>query len=167
MITKEEEKIDTSCKKFKKVQKSNYPKYLKLDKWLEKESNIFEEETKGTNYNYLRYKRGQLIKVDFGINIGTEISHTHYAIILNSDDTTHTDNITVLPLTSKKGYKRINLGNIVMDNNKATKYQNKTFGIITQIKTISKKRILLNDKKIICDKSTMDQIERAINDYLK
>lgn len=34
-----------------------------------------------------------------------------------------------------------------MDNNKATKYQNKTFGIITQIKTISKKRILLNDKK--------------------
>lgn len=166
MITKKEEKIDVACEKFKKVQKSNYPKYLKLDEWLEKESNIFEDETEETSYNYLKYKRGQLIKVDFGINIGTEISHTHFAIVLNSDDTTHTDNITVLPLTSKKGYKRINLGNIVMDNNKVTKYQNKTFGIITQIKTISKKRILLNDKKIICDKNIMSQIQKAINDYL-
>lgn len=167
MITKEEEKIDTACKKFKIVQKSNYPKYLKLDEWLEKESNIFEDETKGTSYNYLKYKRVQLIKVDFGINIGTEISHTHYAIVLNSDDTIRNDNITVLPLTSKSGYKRINLGNIVMDNNKAIKYQNKTYGIITQIKTISKKRVLLNSKKTICDKFTMDKIQNALNDYLK
>lgn len=167
MITKEEEKIDTACKKFKIVQKSNYPKYLKLDEWLEKESNIFEDETKGTSYNYLKYKRGQLINVDFGINIGTEISHTHYAIVLNSDDTIRNDNITVLPLTSKSGYKRINLGNIVMDNNKAIKYQNKTYGIITQIKTISKKRVLLNSKKTICDKFTMDKIQNALNDYLK
>ena len=62
---------------------------------------------------YLRYDYGQIIKVDFGINIGTELSHTHFAIVLNQDDTIKTDNITVLPLTSKNGYKRINLGNLI------------------------------------------------------
>lgn len=46
MITKKEEKIDVACKKFKKVQKSNYPKYLKLDEWLEKESNILKMKQK-------------------------------------------------------------------------------------------------------------------------
>lgn len=81
-----------------------------------------------------------MIKVDFGVNVGTELSHTHFAIVLNDDDTIKTDNLTVLPLTSKNGYKRIYLGDIVGSNNNSLKYQNITYGMITQIKTISKKK---------------------------
>ena len=78
----------------------------------------------------MKYKRGQVIKVDFGVNIGSELSHTHFAIVLNSDDSTKNDNITVLPLTSKKGYKRINLGSLIKDIT-SSKYDNNTYGIVT------------------------------------
>lgn len=156
-------RIDNACKIFKKVNESNHPKFAKLDYWLEKESYIFDKETQNIQNQYLKYKRGQIIKIDFGVNIGTELSHTHFAIVLNDDDTISTDNITVLPLTSKKGYKRINLGHLI----KSEKYQNNiTYGIITQIKTISKQRILLNNKKIFCDKELLKKINLAIKNYI-
>lgn len=163
---KTENKIDIACDTFKKVHKSKITKFNKLDEWLEKESNFFDNEVKKTKIKYLRYIKGQIIKVDFGVNIGTELSHTHFAIVLNDDDTILTDNVTVLPLTSKNGYKRIYLGDLVSKKNTSSKYQNNSYGIVTQIKTISKKRILLNDKKYICDDKTMAKIKKAINEYI-
>lgn len=159
-------KIDKACETFKLVKNSNITKFNKLDDWLIKESNIFLDKTKPKCTNYLRYKKGQLIKVDFGVNVGTELSHTHFAIVLNDDDTIKTDNLTVLPLTSKNGYKRIYLGDIVGSNNNSLKYQNITYGMITQIKTISKKRILLNNTKYVCNNTTMKKIKKAIIDYI-
>jgi len=159
-------KIDNACMKYKNIQKSGKIKFSKLDEWLEKESDIFEDEIKNKNGIFLRYKRGQLIKVDFGVNVGTEYSHTHFAIVLNSDDTKYTDNITVLPLTSKKGYKRVYLGDTVSNAFSSNKYKNSTYGVLTQIKTISKKRILLNNTKYICDEDTLKIIDEAIINYL-
>ena len=37
-------KIDIACNNFKKVHISGDPKFNKLDEWLEKESNIFQNE---------------------------------------------------------------------------------------------------------------------------
>lgn len=99
MNTKEliQDKIDSACINFKKVKNSDIDKFNKLDIWLEKESSIFNNETKHTKViKYPNFKRGQIIKVDFGINIGSELSHTHFAIVLNDDDTNLNDNITVL-----------------------------------------------------------------------
>ena len=166
MIETKIDKISTACDTFKKVYHTRKQKFKKLDEWLEKESNEFYDETKNKKLSYLKYSYGQIVKIDFGVNIGTELSHTHFAIVLNSDDTIRTDNITVLPLTSKKGYKRINLGETIKHIKTSTKYQTNTFGMITQIKTVSKKRILLNDRKYICDKETMEKINSALADYL-
>ena len=163
--TKEKNKIDIACNRFKIIKQSQTKKFQKLDVWLDKESNIFYNETQKAEKLYLRYDYGQIIKVDFGINIGTELSHTHFAIVLNQDDTIKTDNITVLPLTSKNGYKRINLGNLINNITSSNKYQNTTYGIITQIKTISKERILMNKKKEICDKNRMDIIKSKLKNY--
>lgn len=163
---KTKDKIDIAANTFKKVIKSGVSKFNKLDDWLEKESCIFGNEVKNTKTKYFRYVKGQIIKIDFGVNIGTELSHTHYAVVLNNDDTIMTDNITVLPLTSKNGYKRVYLGNLISDKTKSLKYQNNSYGIITQIKTISKKRILLNNKKYLCDKGTILKINNAINEYI-
>ena len=150
--TKESNKIDIACNRFKIIQQSQTKKFQKLDIWLDRESNIFYNETKETRKLYLRYDYGQIIKVDFGINIGTELSHTHF--------------ITILPLTSKNGYKRINLGNLINSITSSNKYQNTTYGIITQIKTISKERILINKKKEICDKKRMEIIRCKLKNYL-
>ena len=54
------------------------------------------------------------------------------------------DNITVLPLTSKEGYKRLYIGNIL----KATfKNENNSYALIAQVTTISKKKIINENNK--------------------
>lgn len=77
-----------------------------------------------------------------------------------------TDNITVVPLTSKAGYRRINLGNLVSQKYSSSKYKNNSFAIITQIKTISKKRVLENNNKIMCSENVLSKLDKAIKSYL-
>ena len=75
-------------KNFEKVH-STFPKNNKfrfLPNWLEKESNLFLSETQNTSKSYNVLKRGSLIFVDFGINIGSELSNRHWAVVLNKND---------------------------------------------------------------------------------
>lgn len=161
------DKIDDACKKFKQVRKSKIKKFNKLDDWLNKEATIFINETKLAKKKFPNFKRGEIIKVDFGVNIGTELSHTHFAIVLNNDDTNSNDNITVLPISSKNGYKRIALGKILKEAIPNTqKYNQYCYGIITQIKTISKKRIFKDKIKYICNSEILNKIDKCIINYL-
>lgn len=166
MNTETENKIDIACENFKEVKGSSKIKFSKLDKWLLKESQEFKNETENIKSLYFKYKRGQVLKIDFGVNIGTELSHTHFGIVLNDDDTRLTDNITVVPLTSKAGYRRVNLGKLVSQEYSSSKYKNDSFAIITQIKTVSKKRVLENDNKIICSENILSKLDNAIKNYL-
>ena len=163
------DKIDVACNNFKEVYHSDNPKFSKLDEWLEKESNVFVEEiTPAIHRNtYFKYQRGQILKIDFGVNIGSELSHTHFAIVLNDDDNILADNITVLPISSKKGYKRVPLGNILNNMySKNSKYScNNSYAMLTQIKTVSKKRILPNSKNYICDKNILNELNKEIRKY--
>ncbi|WP_182438506.1 type II toxin-antitoxin system PemK/MazF family toxin [Lactiplantibacillus plantarum] len=59
--------------------------------------------------NYIPYARGTIVYVDFGLNIGAELSGPHYAIILNKTDNTASSKVTVAPLTSKTGKYNIEL----------------------------------------------------------
>ena len=105
------------------------------------------------------FKRGDVIKTDFGVNVGSELSNIHFAIVLNSDDNTSVDNITVLPLTSKPGYKRLYLGNLLnmfKNNNK------NTYALITQITTISKKKIIKSNIKFRYNAEIMEIINKEI-----
>lgn len=161
------DKIDKACERYKKVQTNGISKFVKLDEWLDKESSIFESEVLKRNLIYSKFKRGEIIKVDFGINIGSELSHTHFAIVLNSDDTFYNDNITVMPITSKKGYKRIPLGRILKSAMpKTEKYKLECYGYLTQIKTISKRRIFKTNFKYVCDNHTLDMIDKYIKEFL-
>ncbi len=156
-------KIDTACNTFKKVQKSGYPKFNKLDEWLEKESNIFQNELISTKKTFKKLTRGQVIKVDFGINIGSEICYTHFAIVLNKNDSIYSDSITILPITSKYEKNRVNLGKLlhkVYPNSK--KYNLTCYANLTQIRTISKTRIFQDKKNYICSNDILDKIDKKI-----
>lgn len=50
---------------------------------------------------YDQYKPGTLLFVDFGVNVGSEFSKPHFAIVLDKNDNKRNGNITVVPLTSK------------------------------------------------------------------
>lgn len=160
------EKIDKSCKNYKYIYNTHNNKFIKIGNWLEKESSIFKNEADNIKYKKPNFKRGQIIKVDFEINVGSELSNTHFAIVLNGDDNTNVDNITVLPLTSKKGYKRLNIGYILKNYDKNEKYNCESYALITQITTISKKRIFNDNIKLFCNKETMDKITINTIKYL-
>ena len=159
------EKIDESCTNYKNTYKTYHFKFLKLGDWLQKESTIFQKEANNSRDNKPKFKRGEIIKVDFGINIGSELSNTHFAIVLNNDDNTSVDNITVIPLTSKNGYKRLYLGNILecIDKNR---YNKKTYALITQITTISKKKVFHNNIKYYCNSNLLELIDKEIIKFL-
>ena len=159
------EKIENSCINYKEAHNSKHIKFSKLGNWLEKESSIFKNEAHNKVSNKPNFKRGEIIKVDFGINMGSELSNTHFAIVLNSDDNNSVDNITVLPLTSKKGYKRLDLGNILEPFN-SNRYNKKTYALITQITTISKKKIFNDNIKCYCDSKHLELIDKEITKFL-
>ena len=164
--TKEKDLIDVACTRYKEVKNSGATKFNTLDSWLDKESTIFKKETKkNNNINHKIFKRGQIIKVDFGINLGAEICYTHFAIVLTKQDSINSDNLTVVPITSKIGKynKRLNLGKILMiiyPNSK--KYNLTCYVNVSQIKTISKSRIFMEKKCFVCNDEILDKIDDAI-----
>ena len=171
MVTIKEkiDKIDIACINYKLVRDSKIKKFRKLDYWLEKESTIFKNEIKNAKQVYKRYKRGQILKIDFGIGIGSELSHTHFGTVINDDYTSMNDNITIIPISSKKGYKGLSLGKILLNMYPInSKYNLNCYAIITQITTISKVRVLPNNKKYICSKEILEKLDsEIINNFTK
>ena len=51
---------------------------------------------------YKRYARGRIVKVKFGVNVGSEFSGDHFAIVVSKGDTMMSSTLHVIPLTSKK-----------------------------------------------------------------
>lgn len=92
--------IDEAGHRFMEVRNTGIPKFKKLDNWLKKEANIFWNENKKKK-KYPTFKQGAIIKVDFGINIGSEMCHTHFAIVMNEYDNEKKETITVIPISSK------------------------------------------------------------------
>ena len=62
---------------------------------------------------FKKYFRGQIIRVNFGVNIGSEFSGEHYAIVISKDDTIMNPVVHVVPLTSKFHKDNIKIGNIL------------------------------------------------------
>ncbi len=169
VLEKQENKFENAMKNFRILRETENEKFSTIDNWLEKESNLFLQETKRKkNCKYKHFKRGTLIKVDFGVNLGSELCFTHFAIVLSNNDNIKQDSITVLPLTSKPGVGRLQLGDIIKKElvkniknktekrelseleiknllslmNKYKKYKNLSYAFISQITTISKSRII-------------------------
>ena len=66
-----------------------------------------------------KYKRGDIVSVNFGFNVGSEHGGLHYAIVLDNDNKQSSPVITVVPLSSgdeKSTYERdVFLGNELYD----------------------------------------------------
>ena len=165
--TVSDKRIDFACENFKKVRNSGSEKFKQLDIWLKKESNIFNNELAHTPSKFMKYKKGTIVKVDFGINIGCELSNKHFAIVMDNDDNFYKETVSVIPLTSKGGNNKVDLGSLIFDEfinklNKEidlvtddedikelkeliieySKYKKLTYANISQFRCISKNRIL-------------------------
>lgn len=82
----------------------------------ESEALLYEVNVKPTRFK--RYSRGQIVKVKFGVNIGSEFSGDHYAIVISKQDTMLNPVLHVIPLASKKHNYNIELDNLLYNEEK-------------------------------------------------
>lgn len=115
-----DQRIDKSAKIFKSIcnPSSHHfnQKFKYLPNWLDNTSFYYQKEAKQQLPNrYYYYKRGTVIRVNFGTNLGSEFSNIHFAIVLDKKDSPNKRTLTVLPLTSKQSSNRFSLGKEVFN----------------------------------------------------
>ena len=74
----------------------------KLSYWLEDWSTFLDFESRFSPSSLRRYKRGEIIKVHLGYNIGSEEGGLHYCVVVEKNNSKNSPVITVVPLTSVK-----------------------------------------------------------------
>ncbi len=119
-------KLDKAYLNYREIIDKHLPyKFSYLDEWLLKESKLLHKEAvelennelsseKNLDGKYRVYARGTIIKADFGVNIGAEMSQVHFAIVLNKFDNKKNNVLTVVPLTSKSNKFNLDLGPLVI-----------------------------------------------------
>ena len=117
---KERIRLDKSYINYHDIIEKKLPyKFAYLDEWLLKNSKLLLSEANkfesSSNQIYKTYKRGTIIKADFGVNIGSEMSQVHFAIVLNNYDNPKNNVLTVIPLTSKASKYNLDLKNLIID----------------------------------------------------
>ncbi|MEG0732359.1 MAG: type II toxin-antitoxin system PemK/MazF family toxin [Vagococcus sp.] len=100
-------------KKFINEALSGYDKFKYLPYWLKNKSNYLERERISPPRSQKIYKRGSIIYVDFGINVGNELSGNHFAIVLNNTDNARNGVLSVVPISSKDKKSYIEVGKII------------------------------------------------------
>jgi mRNA-degrading endonuclease toxin of MazEF toxin-antitoxin module len=79
----------------KSLKKANLLAY-----WLEDFSNYIYKEESYSPVKQIRYKRGNIIKVNFGFRVGKEYGGLHYAVVISKNNPHNAHVLTVVPLTS-------------------------------------------------------------------
>lgn len=88
--------------------------------WLKEYARYIKSEKTFDPKKQENYKRGDIVKVNLGFNIGNEEGGLHYAIVVNNPDKS-SGLVTIIPLTSRKNttslhYSEVSLGRSLVTN---------------------------------------------------
>lgn len=95
----------------KHLKKANLISY-----WLKDYAKMIGFEEKFDPTKNIAYKRGNIVKINFGFNIGAEYGGLHYGVVLDNHNDHHSPVVTVVPLTSKKDSKDLHSNNVDLGN---------------------------------------------------
>lgn len=132
--------------------------------WLKDYANFLDNESDFNPRALRRYKRGEIIKVHLGYNIGSEEGGLHYCVILDNKNLLSSGIITVVPLTSAKPEKDLNnlrYGEVYLGSDLKNKLEEKLTNISSDFYTNLEKLSLegsgdnLTKAKEILDTYTM------------
>ncbi|MCI8374879.1 MAG: type II toxin-antitoxin system PemK/MazF family toxin [Lachnospiraceae bacterium] len=73
--------------------------------WLESFSLYIGCEDSFEPSRLIRYSRGDVLRLNFGFNIGKEFGGLHFAVVIDNDNKRSADVLTVVPLSSSDGKK--------------------------------------------------------------
>lgn len=151
----------------KHIEAEEYKKSNILAYWVKDFSNYHDQESQFDSTRLKVFKRGDIIKVNLGFNIGNELGGLHYCVVINKNDTKLAGTLNVIPLSSIKDEKKynktcINLGdelyNLLVD--KCNKEKEK---IREQLKQISDNNNLEEIKDITIALKNIDKSENEIS----
>ncbi len=63
-----------------------------------------------------RYKRGDIIKVNLGFNVGNELGGLHYCVVINKFDNLSYGTLNVVPLSSIKPNKKYSRYDLILND---------------------------------------------------
>ncbi|MDH9609446.1 toxin MazF [Staphylococcus epidermidis] len=95
-------------KRINELKHSGNPKFKNLDSDMHYLIKRFEGERNHKGY-FPKFKQGEIIFVDFGINVNKEFSSSHFAIVMNKLDSHTEDILNVIPLSSKENKKYLKI----------------------------------------------------------
>lgn len=99
---------DASSKHLKKANLIAY--------WLKDYVRFIHFEEKFEPTKNIAYKRGNVVKINFGFNIGSEYGGLHYGIVLDNKNSHNSPVLTIIPLTSVKNNKTIHDNSVELGN---------------------------------------------------
>ena len=102
---------DSSEQAQKHLKKANLISY-----WLKDYVKLINFEEKFNPCKNIAYKRGNIVKLNFGFNIGSEYGGLHYGVVLDNNNSHNSPVITVIPLTSAKEGKNIHSNSVDLGN---------------------------------------------------
>lgn len=151
--------LDNANTKYKNLYDSNKEKFISLPYWLRSHSDILTKELNGKiRPNYNKFKRGSIIYVDFGVNIGSELSGGHFAIVLNHNDNKKSSSLNVIPLTSKDKKHFLPIDKTVFDNAYNTLYTS-----LRKLEVEIREKTNSIDKLTIEKNELIDEVEKRNN----
>lgn len=87
-----------------------------LSYWLDSFLKYVHEEDAFDSTKLKSYKRGDVIKLNFGFNVGSEYGGLHYAIVINNHNPRNSSVLTVIPLTSQKDGNQLHPNDVYLGN---------------------------------------------------
>ena len=132
LVAHKEEAIQCLSQYMNTLINSGDPKLLgksdKLSYWLKDWTSFLNFETEFSPSSLRRYKRGEIIKVHLGFNVGSEEGGLHYAVVMDKNNSRNSPIVTIVPLTSVKSntdIEHLHNGNIFLGNELFTNLQSK------------------------------------------
>lgn len=113
-------KLDTLLVEWSEIE-NKYKNSVLITYWLDDYESFLRSEDKFRKQKrYQKYQRGQVLFVNFGYRVGSELGGNHYAVVLDKYDNYSSNTLTVIPLKSKKNkklhYTEVDLKNSLKEN---------------------------------------------------
>lgn len=128
--------------------------------WLKDYINYIKEEKDFNPINLKTYERGDIIKVNLGFNIGSELGGLHYCVVIDKKNNRNSPVVTVVPLSSQKTDK-INKNSIVLGNDIYEKMIDKSNELLKKSQREideNKKQLIVEIKKLTETNADSDEI---------
>lgn len=131
------------------IELQEYKKSNLLAHWIKDFANYHDNEKIFDTHKLKRYKRGDIIKVNLGFNVGREIGGLHYCVVINKSDNLSYGTLNVIPLSSIKPDKEYSNFDVKLGNELYTllreKFDKKLEMLKTELLKLSKQKLQTED----------------------